>query len=67
MHHKFALADGKWLLNGSYNFSQNGEQNNHENALFSTRPGELAAYGREFAFLWDGGRVPGEGDLPAAQ
>jgi phosphatidylserine/phosphatidylglycerophosphate/cardiolipin synthase-like enzyme len=65
MHHKYALADGAWLLTGSYNFSQNGEMNNHENALFSTRPGELGAYGREFAFLWDQGRVPGEGDLPA--
>ena len=66
MHHKYALADGAWLLTGSYNFSQNGEMNNHENALFSTRPGELGAYGREFAFLWDQGRFSDLGTLGGA-
>ena len=64
MHHKFALADGTWLLSGSYNFSQNGDLNNHENAQFSVEPGLAAAYGGEFAFLWENARAPAEGDLP---
>lgn len=63
-HHKYALVDGAWLMTGSYNFSQNAELYSFENVLFTVTPGEVAAYGGEFAAVWDGARAPISGDLP---
>ena len=34
MHNKFIIFDGKLLMTGSYNISENAEQFNHENVLF---------------------------------
>ena len=31
MHHKFALVDGAWLLNGSFNWTRSASVNNEEN------------------------------------
>ena len=33
MHHKFALVDGAWLLNGSFNWTRSASVNNEENLL----------------------------------
>lgn len=63
MHHKYLIADGEWLMTGSYNFSINAEQYNFENVLFTTVPGELAAYGAEFQAVWDQARPAGDADL----
>jgi len=65
MHHKYALFDGTLLMSGSYNFSQNAELYNFENDLFTTAPGEAAAFGGEFAAVWAQAHAPAPGELPA--
>ncbi|MDD5304649.1 MAG: phospholipase D-like domain-containing protein [Elusimicrobia bacterium] len=65
LHHKFAIVDGAWLMTGSYNFSQNAELYNFENDLFTVTPGEVAAYGGEFAAVWEQAHAPAQGELPA--
>ncbi|MFN3167231.1 MAG: phospholipase D-like domain-containing protein [Phycisphaeraceae bacterium] len=51
MHHKFAIADGERLLNGSYNWTR-GATRNHENITVVT-DGELVnAFSKEFDQLW---------------
>jgi phosphatidylserine/phosphatidylglycerophosphate/cardiolipin synthase-like enzyme len=53
MHDKFAIFDGKLLFTGSYNWTNNAEQNNCENAIFLTVPETIAQYQKEFNKLWD--------------
>lgn len=65
LHHKYVLVDGAWLMTGSYNFSANAELYNFENDLFTVAPGEVAAYGGEFAAVWDQAHAPAPGELPA--
>lgn len=65
MHHKYALFDGKMLMSGSYNFSQNAELYNFEADLFTTEAAETAAFAAESALLWKQARVPADGDLAA--
>lgn len=65
LHHKYALFDGALLMTGSYNFSANAELYNFENDLFTVTPGEVAAFGGEFAAVWDQAHVPAPGELPA--
>lgn len=65
MHHKWALIDGALLMSGSYNFSQNAELYNFENDLFTTEPGETAAFGGEFSALWKQAHAPAPDELPA--
>ena len=64
LHHKYALIDGALLMTGSYNFSQNAELYNFENVLFTAAPGEVAAYGGEFAAVWAQAHAPASGELP---
>jgi phosphatidylserine/phosphatidylglycerophosphate/cardiolipin synthase-like enzyme len=56
MHDKFAIFDGKEGFTGSYNWTENAEMDNHENALFFSDPRILAAYQKEFVRLWDEAR-----------
>jgi phosphatidylserine/phosphatidylglycerophosphate/cardiolipin synthase-like enzyme len=65
LHHKFVIVDGALLMAGSYNFSANAELYNFENDLFTTVPGEVAAYGAEFAAVWGQAHAPADGELPA--
>jgi phosphatidylserine/phosphatidylglycerophosphate/cardiolipin synthase-like enzyme len=65
LHHKYTVVDGAWLMLGSYNYSQNAELYNFENDLFTTSFGEVAAYGGEFAAVWDQAHAPAAGELPA--
>lgn len=53
MHDKFAIFDGKEGFTGSYNWTQNAELDNYENAFFFTDPPILQDYEKEFARLWD--------------
>ncbi len=64
LHHKYALIDGALLMTGSYNFSQNAELHNFENVLFTAAPGEVAAFGGEFAAVWVQAHAPAPGELP---
>lgn len=52
MHHKFALFDGKWLLNGSFNWTRGATEQNAENLLTSNNAILLSAYQGEFDRLW---------------
>ena len=52
MHRKFALFDGRLLLNGSFNWTRSATTSNEENLLVIDHPQLVAAYGREFDALW---------------
>jgi len=53
MHNKFALIDGNLLITGSYNWTANAENNNHENILFiRNSPEVIKAYSDRFERLW---------------
>lgn len=49
MHHKFAIFDGTWLLNGSYNWTRSACYHNEENLVVS---GEVALV-RQFQAVFD--------------
>ena len=48
MHNKFAIFDGKLLVTGSYNWTNNAEHNNYENAVFIIDPNAIKQYQKEF-------------------
>lgn len=52
MHHKFALFDGRLLLNGSFNWTRSASVSNEENLLVTDDPHLVAEYAREFDRLW---------------
>lgn len=52
MHHKFALFDGRWLLNGSYNWTRSAATENEENLVLSNDPALLRQFGEVFDQLW---------------
>lgn len=53
MHHKFALFDGRLLLNGSFNWTRSASTSNEENLLVIDHPHLLSAYSRQFDELWE--------------
>ncbi|OWP61489.1 hypothetical protein CDA63_19175 [Hymenobacter amundsenii] len=52
MHHKFALADNRLVLTGSYNWTRSAAEYNLENLLISPDPALVSRYVGEFARLW---------------
>jgi len=52
MHHKFALLDGRWLLNGSYNWTRSASEHNEENLVLCNHPALLAQFSAAFEQLW---------------
>lgn len=52
MHHKFALADGHSLLNGSFNWTRSATTVNSENILVTNDPKLVNRYVNEFEKLW---------------
>lgn len=52
LHHKFGIFDAELLETGSFNYSNNAEFNNYENALFSTHPNDLQGFQSEFETLY---------------
>jgi mitochondrial cardiolipin hydrolase len=52
MHHKFALFDGKTLLNGSYNWTRSAASSNQENILVTDDPVLVKGFARTFESLW---------------
>jgi mitochondrial cardiolipin hydrolase len=52
MHHKFAVFDRKVAVTGSYNWSDESEQDNYENLVILREPALVEAYVREFEELW---------------
>ena len=54
MHHKFVILDQQTVLTGSYNWTHESEDENHENLLILPDAHSVAAYSREFEALWSG-------------
>lgn len=52
MHHKFALFDGRWLVNGSFNWTRSATQSNDENLVVTNDPEQLRQFGAHFEALW---------------
>ncbi|NQD35780.1 nuclease [Permianibacter sp. IMCC34836] len=52
MHHKFALFDGSWLLNGSYNWTRSAAEVNEENLVLSNDPGLIRQFSEQFERRW---------------
>jgi len=48
MHHKFIIFDGKLLMTGSYNISENAEKYSYENVLFISDIKVIEQYQAEF-------------------
>lgn len=52
-HHKFVVIDGSLTITGSYNWSDNADDDNFENVVF-IRCKEIAdVYVKEFEEIWD--------------
>ncbi len=52
MHHKFAVFDGKILLNGSYNWTRGAAANNEENFVVTNNSHLVAIFSKTFEELW---------------
>lgn len=52
MHHKFAVVDGRLVLNGSFNWTRQASCGNHENVLVTDEPRIVRQFVCEFQRLW---------------
>lgn len=52
MHHKFAIFDCVWLLNGSYNWTRSACYHNEENLVVSNEPALVRQFQGVFDRLW---------------
>jgi cardiolipin hydrolase len=52
MHHKFAIVDGAWLLNGSYNWTRSACEFNEENLVVSNDPVLVGQFAAQFERMW---------------
>ncbi len=53
LHHKFMIIDGKLLMTGSYNFTNESEFRNHEAAIFTNNKALIQSFAAEFERLWN--------------
>lgn len=53
MHHKFCIVDGKFLINGSFNWTKNANENNFENLLIIKNQEIIKNFIFEFNNLWN--------------
>ena len=52
-HHKFAIVDGRTLLNGSFNWTAQAASGNHESVVIFRGAGELtASFTAQFERMW---------------
>lgn len=52
MHHKFAIFDGQWLLNGSYNWTRSACTHNEENLVATNDATLVRQFQGAFDELW---------------
>lgn len=52
MHHKYAIVDGNWLINGSYNWTVSAWKANEENLVVSNNQDLLQQFQTAFDQLW---------------
>ncbi|HEY3789496.1 MAG TPA: phospholipase D-like domain-containing protein [Urbifossiella sp.] len=53
MHHKFALFDGRHLVNGSYNWTRGAANINYENLIDTADAKMIQCFSAEFERLWN--------------
>ncbi|WP_454953285.1 phospholipase D-like domain-containing protein [Fusobacterium hwasookii] len=53
MHHKFCIIDNQVLINGSFNWTKNANENNFENLLIITCQETIKKFILEFNNLWN--------------
>jgi len=53
LHHKFMIIDGKILMTGSYNFTNESEFRNHEAAVLTNNKALIQSFTAEFERLWN--------------
>ena len=53
MHNKFAIFDNKLLVTGSYNWTNNAEHFNYENAVLISDPTIITKYQKEFEKIFN--------------
>ena len=53
MHHKFAVADSRTVLTGSYNWTRSAAELNLENLLITDDEAIVRRYNQEFGRLWE--------------
>ena len=58
MHHKFAIFDGRRLLNGSYNWTRGAAEQNEENIIDTDDRGLVARFQTEFDAIWTAFTAP---------
>jgi len=52
MHHKFALADGRLLANGSFNWTRSATRDNDENLVVTDDANLVRVFALQFERLW---------------
>ena len=52
MHHKFALIDQAYLVNGSFNWTRSASKYNNENITVVSTPETLDSFSRKFEEMW---------------
>ena len=52
MHHKFAVIDGRYLINGSFNWTRQAVTGNNENVLITNDRNLVKEFMFEFNRLW---------------
>jgi phosphatidylserine/phosphatidylglycerophosphate/cardiolipin synthase-like enzyme len=63
LHHKVIIVDGRVVITGSANFSNNADRNNDENVIVLANEEIAAEYLREFDRRWSEAREPDPADL----
>lgn len=53
MHHKFAIVDGKILVNGSFNWTRQAVLSNRENVVITRDSALVEGFKKEFTVMWD--------------
>ena len=64
LHHKFMIIDGKILMTGSYNFTNESEFRNHEAAIFTNNKALIQSFAAEFESLWNQSMLIGFSSVP---
>jgi cardiolipin hydrolase len=54
LHHKFAVIDGRYVVTGSYNWTESAERRNRENMVILECPEMVEAFGAEWASIQRG-------------
>jgi len=52
MHHKFALVDAIFLINGSFNWTRSASKYNNENIAILTNPELTVKFIHKFEEMW---------------